>query len=62
MNLLLDYQDQLINGTIMTIKLALTSLTIALIFGLLGAWAKLSSNRGWLAPIRPSCAACPIWC
>ena len=45
MNLLLDYQDQLINGTIMTIKLALTSLTIALIFGLLGAWAKLSSNR-----------------
>ncbi|AKO96882.1 amine acid ABC transporter, permease protein, 3-TM region, His/Glu/Gln/Arg/opine family [Marinovum algicola DG 898] len=45
MNLLLDYQDQLINGTIMTIKLALTSLVIALIFGLLGAWAKLSSNR-----------------
>ncbi|WP_288397368.1 ABC transporter permease [Sulfitobacter pontiacus] len=41
----MDYQDQLINGTIMTIKLALTSLTIALIFGLLGAWAKLSSNR-----------------
>ena len=45
MNLLLDYQDQLIDGTIMTIKLALTSLVIALIFGLLGAWAKLSSNR-----------------
>lgn len=45
MNLLLDYQNQLIDGTIMTIKLALTSLVIALIFGLLGAWAKLSSNR-----------------
>lgn len=45
MNLLLEYQSQLIDGTIMTIKLALTSLVIALIFGLLGAWAKLSANR-----------------
>ncbi|MFD2740932.1 ABC transporter permease [Sulfitobacter aestuarii] len=45
MNLLLEYQSQLIDGTIMTIKLALTSLVIALIFGLLGAWAKLSHNR-----------------
>lgn len=45
MNLLLEYQSQLIDGTIMTIKLALSSLVIALIFGLLGAWAKLSANR-----------------
>ena len=45
MNLLLEYQSQLIDGTIMTLKLALTSLVIALIFGLLGAWAKLSANR-----------------
>jgi His/Glu/Gln/Arg/opine family amino acid ABC transporter permease subunit len=45
MNLLLEYQSQLIDGTIMTIKLALTSLVIALFFGLLGAWAKLSHNR-----------------
>ncbi|WP_205965467.1 ABC transporter permease [Pseudorhodobacter turbinis] len=45
MNLLLEYQSQLIDGTIMTINLALTSLVIALIFGLLGAWAKLSANR-----------------
>tara|TARA_R110002049_G_scaffold142277_1_gene304120 strand:+ start:4211 stop:4900 length:690 start_codon:yes stop_codon:yes gene_type:complete len=45
MNLILEYQSQLIDGTIMTIKLALTSLVIALIFGLLGAWAKLSANR-----------------
>ncbi|MEX3314271.1 ABC transporter permease [Sulfitobacter sp. PS-8MA] len=45
MNLLLEYQSQLIDGTIMTIKLALTSLVIALVFGLLGAWAKLSANR-----------------
>lgn len=45
MNLLLEYQSQLIDGMIMTIKLALTSLVIALIFGLLGAWAKLSANR-----------------
>lgn len=45
MNLLLEYQTQLIDGTIMTITLALTSLVIALTFGLLGAWAKLSANR-----------------
>ncbi|WP_435988685.1 ABC transporter permease [Sulfitobacter sp. SH24] len=45
MNMLLEYQSQLIDGTIMTIKLALTSLVIALFFGLLGAWAKLSHNR-----------------
>ena len=45
MDLILEYQDQLIAGTIMTIKLALTSLVIAVVFGLLGAWAKLSSSR-----------------
>ena len=45
MDLILEYQSQLIAGTLMTIKLALASLAIALVFGLLGAWAKLSSNR-----------------
>ncbi len=45
MDLILEYQSQLIDGTLMTIKLALTSLVIALLFGLLGAWAKLSPNR-----------------
>ncbi|WP_324754488.1 ABC transporter permease [Roseovarius sp. Pro17] len=45
MDLILEYQSQLIDGTLMTIKLALTSLVFALLFGLLGAWAKLSSNR-----------------
>lgn len=45
MELILEYQSQLITGTIMTIELALTSLVIALFFGLLGAWAKLSSSR-----------------
>ena len=45
MDLILEYQSQLIAGTIMTIKLALSSLVVALLFGLLGAWAKLSSNR-----------------
>ncbi len=45
MDLIFEYQSQLIDGTLMTIKLALTSLVFALVFGLLGAWAKLSSNR-----------------
>ena len=34
MDLILEYQSQLIAGTLMTIKLALASLAIALVFGL----------------------------
>ncbi len=45
MDLLIEYQSQLIDGTWVTIKLALVSLAIALFFGLLGAWAKLSGSR-----------------
>ncbi|PVH29852.1 ABC transporter permease [Pararhodobacter oceanensis] len=45
MDLLLEYHSQLLAGTWMTVKLALVSLAIALVFGLLGAWAKLSKNR-----------------
>lgn len=37
MDLILEYQPQLIVDTLMTIKLALTWLVIALIFGLLGS-------------------------
>ncbi len=45
MDLILEYKAQLIAGTIMTVQLALVSLAIALVFGLLGAWAKLSASR-----------------
>jgi len=45
MDLILEYRSQLVAGTIMTIQLALVSLVISLIFGLLGAWAKLSASR-----------------
>ena len=44
MDLILEYQAQLLSGTWVTIRLALISLAIAVIFGLLGAWAKLSKN------------------
>ena len=44
MNLIIEYQGQLISGTWVTIRLALFSLVIAVMFGLLGAWAKLSKN------------------
>lgn len=44
MNLLIEYQDQLLTGTWVTIKLALFSLVIAVLLGLIGAWAKLSAN------------------
>lgn len=45
MDLILEYRAQLVAGTVMTIQLALASLVIAVAFGLLGAWAKLSANR-----------------
>jgi His/Glu/Gln/Arg/opine family amino acid ABC transporter permease subunit len=43
-DLIIEYQGQLLSGTWVTIKLALLSLIIAVMFGLLGAWAKLSKN------------------
>ncbi|MDN5787776.1 ABC transporter permease [Pseudorhodobacter sp.] len=45
MDLILEYRSQLVTGTVMTIQLALASLVIAVAFGLLGAWAKLSGSR-----------------
>ncbi len=53
MDLIVEYQAQLIAGTVMTIRLALTSLFIAVILGLLGAWAKLSNSRvaGFIANV-----------
>lgn len=45
MDSIYEYRWQLLEGTVLTIQLALVSLVIAVIFGLLGAWAKLSKNR-----------------
>ena len=45
MDLIFEYRSQLIDGTLVTIQLALASLVVSLAFGLLGAWAKLSSSR-----------------
>ncbi|MGI9420526.1 MAG: ABC transporter permease [Geminicoccaceae bacterium] len=39
------YSGQLLAGTWVTIQLALYSLVLAVLFGLLGAWAKLSKSR-----------------
>ena len=44
MNLIFEYRGQLLDGTWVTIQLAVLSLLIAVLFGLLGAWAKLSKN------------------
>ncbi len=44
MEAILEYRGQLLDGTLVTIQLALFSLVIAVLFGLLGAWAKLSKN------------------
>jgi histidine transport system permease protein/arginine/ornithine transport system permease protein len=45
MEYILAYKGQLIAGTLVTLELALGSLVVAVIFGLVGAWAKLSDNR-----------------
>ena len=45
MDTIIEYQGQLLQGTWVTIQLAIFSLVFSVFFGLLGAWAKLSSNR-----------------
>jgi histidine transport system permease protein len=49
-NNLSGYLQQLLAGTVVTIELATLSLLIAFVLGLIGAAAKLSSNR-WLAMV-----------
>ncbi|WP_282026054.1 ABC transporter permease [Limimaricola cinnabarinus] len=44
MELILDYRAQLVAGTLTTIELALASLVLSVVLGLLGAWAKLSAS------------------
>ena len=44
------YGQQLWNGTLVTIKLALLSLALAFVLGLIGAAAKLSANRWFAVP------------
>ena len=39
------YRGLLLDGTVVTVQLAIASLLLAVFFGLLGATAKLSSNR-----------------
>ena len=45
MDAIIEYQGQLLQGTWVTIQLAVFSLLFSVFFGLLGAWAKLSKNR-----------------
>lgn len=45
MSALFEYRDLLWQGTLVTIRLAVVSVVLAVIFGLLGAWAKLARAR-----------------
>ena len=45
MDAIIEYQGQLLQGTWVTIQLAIFSLLFSVFFGLLGAWAKLSKSR-----------------
>lgn len=44
MDQVIAYLPSILNGTLVTIALALLSLSLAVVLGLLGAWAKLSDN------------------
>lgn len=45
MDLIWEYREQLWDGTLLTIQLAIASVIVAVFLGLLGAWAKLSKSR-----------------
>ncbi len=47
MGLIFEYRQILIEGTIVTISLAILSLLLSIAFGLIGAFAKLSHSRGF---------------
>jgi His/Glu/Gln/Arg/opine family amino acid ABC transporter permease subunit len=47
MDVIWEYRNLLIEGTLVTIQLAIFSLILSVILGLIGASAKLSSNRLW---------------
>lgn len=44
MDLIWEYRGQLWDGTLVTIRLAVMSVLVAVVLGLLGAWAKLSKS------------------
>ena len=45
MGLIYEYRQILIEGTFVTISLAILSLLLSIVFGLIGAFAKLSQSR-----------------
>lgn len=47
MDLIFEYRQILIEGTIVTISLAVLSLALSVVFGLIGAFAKLSHHHGF---------------
>lgn len=59
------YETSLLEGAWVTLEVALASLLLALLLGMLGALAKLSPTSGRAAsrpPTPPSFAASRIWC
>ena len=45
MEAIFDYRHLLLDGTLVTIRLAIVSAMLAVVLGLIGAWAKLSKSR-----------------
>ena len=47
MDTIWEYRNLLFEGTVVTVQLAIGSLLLAVLLGLIGAMAKLSANRLW---------------
>ena len=66
MEQVIAYGPAILKGTLLTIQLAVVSLLVSVLLGLVGAWAKLSVIGPWRAAsarsTRPWSGACPSWC
>ncbi len=58
-----EYRGLLLQGTIVTVQLALASLALSVLLGLIGASAKLATNTTSRVLLTPHwCAVFRIWC
>jgi ABC-type arginine transport system permease subunit len=63
--MLYGFSGVILQGALVTLELAISSVVLAVLIGLAGAGAKLSATNRWrsfLKAIPRSFAAFPIWC
>jgi arginine/ornithine transport system permease protein len=54
------YIAAILQGAVLTVGVSVAALVVSIVLGLVGAGAKLSGHRTWVAP--RSFAASPTWC